>query len=72
MSIATLPRTTSDPADLQGEVNHIRDLVFVRRLLGERGASPTELEECDAVIRTARVRLAESARELAALYAPAA
>jgi hypothetical protein len=72
MSIATVHRIASDPAELQGEVSHIRDLVFVRRLLCERGATEAELQECDAVIGAARVRLAESARELAGLYAPAA
>lgn len=72
MSIATLPRIASGPADLHGEVRHIRDLVFVRRLLGERGATEAELAECDAVIGAARVRLAESARELAAHYESAA
>ncbi len=72
MSIATLPRIASGHTDLHGEVRHIRDLVFVRRLLGERGATPAELQEYDAVIGAARVRLAESARELAAHHASAA
>jgi hypothetical protein len=61
-----------DPSDLQGEVGHIRDLVFVRRLLGERGATAAELADCDATIRAARVRLAEAARLVAERYASAA
>jgi hypothetical protein len=72
MSLAAALPIASDPFDLQGEVRHIRDLVFVRRLLGERGATGAELAECDATIRAARVRLAESARLVAERYASAA
>lgn len=59
MSIATAPTALSVPSDLQGERRHVRDLVFVRDLLGERGATPAELREYDAVIAAARARLAE-------------
>lgn len=72
MSTATVHPIASVPTDLDGEVRHIRDLVFVRRLLGERGATAAELAECDATIRAARVGLAESARLLAERYASAA
>jgi hypothetical protein len=72
MSIATAPRTLSGSPDLAAEVGHIRDLVFVRRLLRERGATEAELQECDAVIGEARQRLAESARLACAEFAPAA
>jgi hypothetical protein len=72
MSIATLPRSAAGSPDLQAEVDHIRDLVFVRRVLRERGATESELQECDAVIGEARTRLAESARLACARFAPAA
>lgn len=72
MSTATVHPIASDPADLHGEVRHIRDLVFVRRLLDERGATASELAECDATIHDARMRLAESSRLLAERYASAA
>ncbi|HXH97927.1 MAG TPA: hypothetical protein VNH40_12025 [Gaiellaceae bacterium] len=72
MSTATVHPIAFDTSDLQGEVRHIRDLVFVRRLLDERGATAVELAECDATIRDARMRLAESSRLLAERYASAA
>jgi hypothetical protein len=76
MSIATAPRAVSDHSDpqreLQAELRHIRDLVFVRDLLGERGAAPTELRKYDAVIDEARKQLAESAKRASAVYAAAA
>lgn len=51
------------------ELRHIQDLVFVRDLLAERGATRTELRECDAVIDGLRRALAVSARRAAARYA---
>jgi hypothetical protein len=72
MTIATLRPVQSGSSDLQGELRHVRDLVFVRRLLGERGATPAELREYDAVVGAARARLAESALRASADYAPAA
>jgi hypothetical protein len=76
MSIATAPRAASghpDPQrELQVELRHIRDLVFIRDLLRERGAVPTELREYDAVIGEARTQLAESAKRASAVYAAAA
>lgn len=66
MSIANAPRTARRrtlPQDaLQHDLRHIRDLVFVRDLLRERGADETELRECDAAIDEAHARLAASAR----------
>jgi hypothetical protein len=66
MSTVTVSRAVagqSNPqVELQDELRHIRDLVFVRDLLRERGGTPTELRECDAVIGEARTRLAESAK----------
>jgi len=66
MTLATLPRRQPSPAlALQDDLRHIRDLVFVRELLRERGAPADELRECDAVIGEARSRLAASARQAA-------
>jgi CHAD domain-containing protein len=76
MSTATLPRTVSGRSDLhdelQDELRHIRDLVFIRDLLRERGETSTELSEYDAVINEARAQLAESAKRDSASYAAAA
>jgi hypothetical protein len=61
MRTATLPRIVSVQSDLlqdepQDELRHIRDLVFIRDLLSERGELPNELREYDAVINEARGR----------------
>jgi CHAD domain-containing protein len=77
MSTATLPRIVSRQSDLlhdelQDELCHIRDLVFIRDLLKERGETSTELGEYEAVINVARAQLAESARRDSACYAAAA
>ena len=74
MSTTTLTRPISrTPAyALEEELRHIRDLVFVRDLLRERGAGDDELRECDAVIEAAQARLAEVARRASARYAAAA
>jgi hypothetical protein len=68
---STLPRQ-SDPAELADELRHVRDLVFVRDLLREHGATSAELRSCDAVIDEAHVRLAEVARRASSAYAAAA
>ena len=72
----TVPRAASRHADpqseLQAELRHIRDLVFVRDLIRDRGAAPTELRKYDAVIDQARTQLAESAKRASAVYAAAA
>ena len=67
MSTAAAPTT-----ELRQELRHVRDLVFLRDLLRERGASPAELLEHDAVVAEARTRLADAARRDSAAYAPAA
>lgn len=76
MSIATVPGAVSGHSnpqrELQVELRHIRDLVFIRDLLRERGAGPTELREYDSVIDEARGQLAESAKRASAVYAAAA
>lgn len=60
-------RKLSDPqAAVDDEIRHIRDLVFVRNLLQERGASSAELRECDEVLDELRRRLAESAKRASA------
>ena len=55
--------------ELEQELRHIRDLVFVRELLRERGASRDELRDCDAVIDEAHARIAEAAKQASAAYA---
>jgi hypothetical protein len=76
MSTAAVPRAASghsDPqSELQVDLRHIRDLVFIRDLLRERGAASTELREYDLVIDAARGQLAESAKRASAVYAAAA
>jgi CHAD domain-containing protein len=73
MSTTALPRIAavqSDPPE--DELGHIRDLVFIRDLLRQRGEPSTELGEYDAVINEARAQLAESAKRSSARYANAA
>jgi hypothetical protein len=60
------------PSDFQDELQHIRDLVFVRDLLRARGAVSSELRECDLVINEARGRLTHSVKRDTARYATAA
>jgi CHAD domain-containing protein len=67
MSTATLLHD-----ELQDELRHIRDLVFIRDLLRGRGETSTELSEYDAVINEARAQLAESAKRDSARYVAAA
>jgi hypothetical protein len=70
--LTRLHRDSSSPrAELDDEIRHVRDLVLIRTLLSIRGAPAAELVECDAVIDTARGRLAEVAKR-AAPYATAA
>ena len=72
----TVPRAVSGHSEpekeLQAELGHIRDLVFVRDLLTERGATAAERRKYDAVIDQARRQLAESAKRASAAYAAAA
>ncbi len=73
MSTATVSSVVPDAQrELQDELRHVRDLVFVRDLLAGAGATPAELRACDATIEEARTRLAESARRASARYAAAA
>ncbi|HSX21450.1 MAG TPA: hypothetical protein VLE97_01595 [Gaiellaceae bacterium] len=65
-------RKLSDPQfEVDAEIRHLRDLVFLRTVLAERGATADELQQYDAVIAERRSELARSARR-AAVYAPAA
>jgi len=47
--------------EVDEELRHIRGLVFIRKLLAERGATSAELHECDFVIEDSRRRLARVA-----------
>jgi hypothetical protein len=67
MSITTATRKPSkrrsSSIELDDELGHIRDLVFLRDLFADRGATPDEIVEFDAAIAQARERLAVSVRE---------
>jgi hypothetical protein len=68
--VTRLHRDTPSPqADVDKEIRHIRDLVFVRTLLSTRGATEAELRTYDATIGDARSQLAETAKRA---YATAA
>ena len=55
-------RKLGDPQrQVDDEIDHIRGLVFIRKLLAERGAPTSDLAECDAVIAQCRRQLAELA-----------
>jgi len=56
---------------VRAQILHIRGLVLIRSLLADRGATPAELAECDAVIATGRLELADLAARAGA-YASAA
>ncbi len=63
----------SDPErEVGGELRHLRDLVFLRELLRDRGATGAELAGYDATVAHARAGLAESVRRAAASYDNAA
>lgn len=68
MATAALPaprQLRADEAGLDAELRHIRDLVFVRDLFAERGATEEELAVCDTEIARQRRRLATQARRAA-------
>jgi hypothetical protein len=57
--VAAVYRKLGDPQRaVDQEIGHIRGLVLIRQLLAERGAPPSELRDCDAVIAACRTRLA--------------
>lgn len=71
-NVTPMYRKLSDPQlEVDAEIRHIRDLVFLRALLAERGATADELQQYDAAITERRSELARSAKR-AAVYAPAA
>ena len=68
MATASLPAARVRRIDVDSvddELRHIRDLVFVRDLLSERGSPEDELAVCDAEISRVRRRLAAHARRSA-------
>jgi hypothetical protein len=69
--VTGLHRDTPSPqAEVDKEIRHIRDLVFIRTLLSTRGAATeAELRTYDAAIDDARSQLAETAKRA---YATAA
>src|SRR2546426_919798 len=68
----TFPNAPDAQHEVDEELHHIRDLVFVRELLSAGGATAEELKECDAVIDGVRGQLAESTKRASARYATAA
>lgn len=55
-------RKLGDPQrDVDQQIDHIRGLVLIRRMLAERGAAASELRECDSTIAENRLQLAELA-----------
>jgi hypothetical protein len=55
-------RKLGDPQrQVDEEIDHIRGLVLIRKMLADRGAPPVELQDCDAVIARCRRQLAELA-----------
>jgi hypothetical protein len=57
---------TTTQADLEDMLRRVRDLIFVRELLAERGATEAELVRYDEVIAEARQDLADSVKAFAA------
>ena len=55
--------------DINGLLDHIRDLIVLHRIFAARGATTDELSEYDAVIAAARGRLADSTARLVATAA---
>jgi len=71
-NVTPMYRKLSDPQlEVDAEIRHVRDLVFLRALLAERGATVDELERYDAAIAERRSELARSVKR-AARYAAAA
>ena len=65
-------RKLADPQRaVDEEIGHIRGLVLIRRMLAERGATATELNDCDVVIADCRRQLAALAQSAGA-YSSAA
>jgi len=61
-----------DREELREERRHIRDLIFLRNVLGAHGATATELRAYDRVINQARGQLADLAKRPSGAYAAAA
>jgi len=71
-NVTPMYRKLSDPqVEVDAEIRHVRDLVFLRALLAGRGATEDELRQYDAAIAERRSQLARSVKR-AARYAAAA
>lgn len=71
-NVTPMYRKLSDPQiEVDAEIRHIRDLVRLRGLLAEHGATADELRQYEAVISESRVELVRCAKR-AARYATAA
>jgi len=71
-NVTPMYRKLSDPqTEVDAEIRHIRDLVFLRSVLAKRGATDDELRQYDAAIAERRSELARSVKR-ASVYAPAA
>jgi hypothetical protein len=67
----TTRKFTDPQCEISAEIGHIRGLVLIRRMLAERGATPAELRDCDAVIGESRKRIADAVRAAEAYAAEA-
>jgi hypothetical protein len=66
-NVAAMYTKLGDPRrQVDEEIDHIRGLLLIRRMLADRGAAPAELQDCDAVIARCRRQLAELAVRAAA------
>lgn len=71
-NVTPMYRKLTDPQrEVDAEIRHVRDLVFLRGVLAERGATSEELRQYDAAIAERRTELARSVKR-AAGYATAA
>ena len=71
-NVTPMYRKLSDPqVEVDAEIRHVRDLLFLRALLAGRGATEDELRQYDAAIAERRSQLARSVKR-AARYAAAA
>jgi hypothetical protein len=71
-NVTPMYRKLSDPQlEVDAEIRHVRDLVYLRGLLAERGATVDELRQYDAAIADRRSELARSAKRAAGFPAAA-
>jgi hypothetical protein len=71
-NVTPMYRKLSDPQlEVDAKIRHVRDLVYLRGLLAERGATVDELRQYDAAIADRRSELARSVKRAAGYPAAA-